>query len=211
MKALLDFLPIVLFFISYKWYGIYTAVYVMIIASVVQVLATRLLHKKFEKMQVIGLIAMVLFGSLTLWFRSPEFIMWKVSAINVIFGFILLGSLFVGQKPLIAYMLDKQIKTTRQVWVNLTLLWGVMFFIIALVNAYFVVIALNLRDKLITFDASFKEIDLPTIQCVNDLCTQAQLAESAWVNFKLFGSLGITLVFMVLTAIYIQKQIKKRP
>ncbi len=205
MKALLDFLPIILFFVSYKFYGIYTAVYVMIIASIIQVIATRLISGKFEKMQVIGLIAMVSFGGLTLWFRSPEFIMWKVSVINILFGLVLLGSLWVGKKPLMAYMLDKQMPAPKNVWVNITILWSSMFFLVAGINAYFVLIAIEFREALIAFDGRFSTVDLPTIECLTQLCTQAQLAENTWVNFKLFGSMGITFVFLVITMIYLQK------
>lgn len=205
MKTLIDFLPIILFFISYKFYGIYTAVYVMIVASVIQVIGTRLMTKKFEKAQVIGLVAMVVFGGLTLWLRSPAFIMWKVSAINLLFAVILLGSLWFSKKPLIAYLLDKQVSMTKQAWIGLNHIWTAMFIVTAIVNSYFVIIALNLREKLITMDIGFQTADLQTITCQIELCTQAKLAEQAWVNFKLFGALGITLLFLMITAFYIHK------
>ncbi len=206
MKALIDFLPIILFFASYQFYGIYVAVVVMIIASVIQVGATRILHKRYEKAQVIGLIAMVLFGGLTLWLKSPAFIMWKVSVINVLFGLVLIISLWVGKKPLIAYIMDKQVLLSNKSWAALTTLWAMMFFLIALINSYFVVIATNARDKLVALDSSFANLDLQTISCKIDLCTQAKITEEAWVNFKLFGALGITVVFLIISASYIYKQ-----
>lgn len=205
MKALTDFLPLILFFVAYKLYGIYTAVYVMIAASIIQVVATKIISGKFEKMQVIGLAAMVFFGGLTLWFRSPEFIMWKVSVLNIIFGLGLLASIWLAKKPAMAYLMDKQVELARQGWIVLTIIWSVMFFVIALVNAYFVQYALATRAQLLASDTSFTTVDLPTIICQTDICTLAQEAESAWVNFKLFGSMGITVIFLVITVIYIQK------
>ena len=209
MKALIDFLPIILFFLSYKLYGIYIAVYVMTIASAVQVVATRIITKKFEKPQVIGLIAMLVFGGLTLWFRSPVFIMWKVSVINLLFAVILLASIWIGKKPLIAYLLDKQINMSKNAWVGLNHIWTMMFIVTAVINTYFIMIAINLRDKLIALEDTFKTVDLQTIVCTTSICTQAKLAEQSWVNFKLFGSLGITIVFLIITAFYIQKYQQK--
>lgn len=209
MKALFDFLPVILFFISYQLYGFYVAVFVIIIASIIQVLATRLLRGKFEKAQVIGLFAIMVFGGLTLWLRSPSFIMWKVTIINLLFALILLGSLWFSKKPIMAYILDKQIDMPRNGWVGLTNLWATMFVVIAAVNTYYVLIALDFRQKLLKLDTSLAKVDLQTITCQTDLCTQAKIAEAAWVNFKLFGSLGITVVFLILTAIYVQRHIQK--
>ena len=41
MKFLLDFGPIILFFIVYKFYGLYAAIYAMIASTFVQIMYTR--------------------------------------------------------------------------------------------------------------------------------------------------------------------------
>ena len=38
----------------------------------------------------------------------------------------------------------------------------------------------------------------------------AQNAEGAWVNFKLFGTLGLTLVLIVITVFLLSKNIKEK-
>jgi Intracellular septation protein A. len=48
MKFLLDFFPIVLFFIVYKTMGLYAAIYAMIGATALQMLITRFQTGKFE-------------------------------------------------------------------------------------------------------------------------------------------------------------------
>jgi intracellular septation protein len=73
MKLLLDFLPIILFFITYKLMGLYAAIYMMIVASVVQVLIVRWRTGKFERMQVITLALLVVFGGVTLAVRGAAF------------------------------------------------------------------------------------------------------------------------------------------
>jgi len=47
MKFLLDFGPIVLFFIVYKFYGLYAAIYAMIASTFVQIMYSRATTGKF--------------------------------------------------------------------------------------------------------------------------------------------------------------------
>ena len=50
MKLLLDFLPLVLFFIAYKLAGIYAATAVIMAATALQMLALYLIDKKLSAM-----------------------------------------------------------------------------------------------------------------------------------------------------------------
>ncbi len=210
MKALFDFLPIILFFVFYKYQGLYAAIYAMIIASLLQVTWTKLYHKTYEKNQVISLIAIIIFGGLTIWLRNPSFVMWKVSVINLIFAAILFGSMFIGKKTILERVLSKQADLTKDIWQKITLLCGISFVIIAIINAYFSIIAIGLRDKLIALDEKWQNTDLQSANCVTDLCFKAQEAEAAWVNFKLFGSLGITLVILIIIVVIISKYNTKK-
>ena len=209
MKILIDFLPVALFFISYKFYGIYIAIYVMTAAVFLQMFWHRLKHGKYERMHVIALVAIVIFGGLTLWFKDPEFVMWKVSVINLIFALIIILSLWIGERPLMKRILGKHISLPNEIWQRVSWLWGFMFVLIATVNAYYTLEALNLRTKLINLDSTYAKLDLQLLVCKNELCQMAQQAENAWVNFKLFGTIGITMVFMIITAIYISRHHKE--
>ncbi len=209
MKALFNFLPVILFFVFYKYQGLYFAIYAMIIASLLQVAWTKLYYKKYEKEQIISLIAIVIFGGLTLWLRNPSFVMWKVSVINLIFAVVLFLSIFIGKKTILERILSAQLKLAKNVWTKLTLLLGLSFTSVAIINVYFSIIAIGLRDKLINLDEKWQGIDLQSANCVIDLCFRAQEAEEAWVNFKLFGSLGITLITMIIMVIVVSKYNKK--
>ena len=92
MKFLTDFLPIVLFFIAYQLYDIYVATAVAIVSSLFQVAYLRLAGKKVEKMHLITLGLLLLFGGLTLLLRDPMFIKWKPTVVNWLFGIVFLGS-----------------------------------------------------------------------------------------------------------------------
>jgi intracellular septation protein len=58
------------------------------------------------------------------------------------------------------------------------------------------------------------KIDLANFDCsqspLESLCISAQSSEEAWVNFKLFGTLGLTLVLIVITVLMLSKHIKEK-
>ncbi len=214
MKLLLDFFPIALFFIVYKTVGLYAAIYAMIGATALQLLVTRVQKGKFEKSHMITFALLVVFGGITLIVRDPAFIMWKVSVLYVVFALVLVGSLWIGEKPLLARMLGKELTLPSQVWQQLTWLWGVGFVGIAIVNAHYVDISLRARSALFNATELDPSIELSNLDCasspVQQLCLNAQQSEASWVNFKLFGTMGLTLILIVITVIFISKHTKDK-
>lgn len=213
MKFLLDFFPIALFFIVYKTMGLYAAIYAMIGATALQMLITRFQTGKFEKIHLITFGLLVVFGGITLAIKDPAFIMWKVSVLYVVFALALILSMWIGEKTLLQRMLGKEMKLPVQVWNQLTWFWGVGFSGIALVNAYYVDIALSTRSALFNTSTLDSKVELTEIDCtsttVEQLCLAAQQSEEAWVNFKLFGTMGLTFVLIIITVIFISKYIKE--
>ncbi|MBT4577780.1 septation protein A, partial [bacterium] len=116
MKFLLDFFPIVLFFIVYKTMGLYAAIYAMIGATALQMLITRLQTGKFEKTHIITFGLLVVFGGITLAIKDPAFIMWKVSVLYVVFALALILSMWIGEKTLLQRMLGKEMTLPAKVW-----------------------------------------------------------------------------------------------
>jgi len=214
MKFLLDFFPIALFFIVYKTYGLYMAIYAMIGATAVQMGITRFQTGKFENAHLITFGLLVVFGGITLAINDPAFIMWKVSVLYVVFALALIMSLWIGKKTLLQRMLGKELDLPLKVWDRLTWIWGLGFVGIAIVNAYYVNLALSTRDLFfastdIDPKMELTEIDCATTQAIN-LCTMAQQTEQSWVNFKLFGTMGLTFVLIVITVASISKYIKEK-
>jgi len=213
MKFLLDFFPIVLFFIVYKTIGLYAAIYAMIGATALQMLITRVQTGKFEKTHLITFGLLVVFGGITLAIKDPAFIMWKVSVLYVVFALALILSMWIGEKTLLQRMLGKEMQLPTKVWNQLTWFWGVGFSGIALVNAYYVDIALSTREQLFSQSTLDPKVELTNLDCtstaVEQLCIVAQQSEESWVNFKLFGTMGLTFVLIVITVIFISKYIKE--
>jgi len=214
LKFIIDFLPIVLFFVVYKNYGIYPAIYSMIAATAVQIFYTKISTGKYEKSHLITFGLLVIFGGITLAFNDPAFIMWKVSVLYVIFALVLIGSIFIGEKTLVHRMLGKEISAPQETWKNITWLWGIGFLIIASINAVYVNSALVARRNFLSTANISGEIELQEINCsispFSDACFIAQQTEDAWVNFKLFGTLGLTFLLLIITILMISKYINPK-
>ena len=214
LKFIIDFLPIILFFVVYKNYGIYPAIYSMIAATAVQILFTKISTGKYEKSHLITFALLVIFGGITLAFNDPAFIMWKVSVLYVIFALVLIGSIFIGEKTLLHRMLGKEISAPYEAWKNVTWLWGVGFLVIAGINAVYVNSALVARSNFLRAENISEDIELQEVDCsispFTDACFIAQQTEDAWVNFKLFGTLGLTFLLLIITILMISKYIKPK-
>lgn len=174
MKFLFDFFPILLFFIAYQMYGIYTATAVAIVASFLQVGMFWWKHRRFETMHLVTLAIIGVFGGATLLLQDEMFIKWKPTVLNWLFGLAFLGSQYIGEKSFAQRMLGNNIALPVSVWQRLNLSWVVFFIAMGFVNLYVVY----------NFDTD------------------------TWVNFKLFGMMGLTLAFVVMQAVYLSRYIK---
>lgn len=173
MKLLIDFFPILLFFIAYKFFGIYVATSVAIGTSFVQVGWHWLKHRKFEMMQVVTLIILIVLGGATLTLHNELFIKWKPTAINWIFATVFLAS-HLTKTTIIQRLMQQNISLPTLIWQRLNMSWVLFFFLTGLANLYVVY----------HYDTN------------------------TWVNFKLFGLLGLTILFVIIQAIFLAKHVK---
>ncbi len=147
--------------------GLYAAIYAMIGATALQMLITRFQTGKFENTHLITFGLLVVFGGITLAIKDPAFIMWKVSVLYVVFALALILSMWVGEKTLLQRMLGKEMTLPAKVWRQLTWFWGIGFSGIALVNAYYVDIALSTRDKLFNSTELDPKVELTELDCAS--------------------------------------------
>ncbi|PSW18356.1 septation protein A [Photobacterium sanctipauli] len=135
MKQLIDFIPLVVFFILYKTHDIYVATGALIAATAVQMAVTWVLYKTVEKMQVITFLMVAVFGGLTIFFHDENFIKWKVTIVYGIFALGLAISQMLG-KPLIKGVLSKDITLPEFAWKRINAAWVIFFIVCAVLNVY---------------------------------------------------------------------------
>lgn len=174
MKQLLDFLPLVVFFVCYKLYDIFVASGALIAATALALAFTWIKYRKVEKMTLVTFVMVAIFGTLTLVFHNDLFIKWKVTIIYALFALALLVSQLVLKKPLIQRMLGKELSLPDPVWSRLNGAWALFFLACGLLNIY------------VAF----------------------WLPQSVWVNFKVFGLTAVTLVFTLLSGVYIYRHME---
>ena len=187
----------------------------MIASTFVQIMYSRVTTGKFVTSQVLTFALLVVFGGISIVLRDPAFVMWKVSVLYVIFAAVLIGSNYIGSKTLLERMMGKELQLPRNTWVNLTWFWSIGFIIIAIINAFFVNTALSARNLFLNSGSIVDpKIDLKNFDCsqspLESLCLIAQSSEESWVNFKLFGTLGLTLVLIIITVLMLSKHIKEK-
>lgn len=136
MNQFFEFFPILLFFIAYKFYDIYVATAVVIVATLLQVIYSWFKHKKVSTMQLITLVLMVVMGSATIYLHDEQFIKWKLSIVEWLFGLVFLGSQFIGKKPIVERMLSSSLTLPAIIWKRLNLMWAIFFISIGFINVY---------------------------------------------------------------------------
>lgn len=136
MKQLLEFIPLILFFIVYKLFGIREASIVLVLATIAQLIILKYQYGKIEKQQLIMSISVVFFGLLTAYFNDVKYLQWKVTIVYALFALALLISQFVFKKPLVKQLLGKEIELPIAVWNKLNLGWTLFFLFCLLANIY---------------------------------------------------------------------------
>ena len=169
MQILVDFLPIIVFFVTYKIAGMYVATGAIMVAMAIQILFQWLKTKTVNKMLLASGVLVAFFGGITLVLQNPIFIQWKPTVVNWLFAAAFLGSRYIGTQTLTERVMGQAIELERVMWQQLNFLWVANFSFLGAANLFVVY----------NFD------------------------EATWVNFKLFGMLGLTLIMVLIQVLWI--------
>ena len=196
---LLDFLPIVLFFVSYfaananseaaarfatEHLGgivsggvvaadvapVLMATVVVCVATLLQITALLLMRRKVHTLLWVTFALVTVLGGLTVWFHNPTFIKWKPSAVCWAMALVLLVSQLLG-KNLLRTLVGKQLQLPDGVWQRLGFAW----------------------------------IAFLTLTGVANLYVAYTFSTSTWVSFKVFGLTALNLLFIVVQGFYISR------
>ena len=202
MKLLFDFLPILLFFATFKyaeghkeWASAFAtehlgfmvsggsvglteapvllATMVVILASLAQVAWLKARGRKVDMMLWISLALVVVLGGLTVWLKSETFIKWKPTGLYWAMALSFLVSQYAFRRNLLKLMLGEQLQLPDAVWARLGLAWAAFFVGMGVLNLW---VAFN-------------------------------FSTDTWVNFKLFGGIGLMLLFTLAQGAYISRHL----
>jgi len=136
MRLLLDFLPILLFFIAYKIWGIYVGTAVLMGATVVQMAIVHRMDGKLSTMHKATLALILIFGALTLFLQDDRFIKWKPTVLYAAMALALAVALWGFGKNFLKAMLGSQLTLPDFVWRRLSAAWVAYCLFMAIVNGY---------------------------------------------------------------------------
>ena len=134
MKFLFDLFPVILFFVAFKFGGIYLATGVAMVATFAQIGWVWFKHRKVDTMLWVSLAIITVFGGMTLFFHNEDFIKWKPTVLYWTFALALAGSALLFRKNLIRVLLAEQFKLPDLVWDRLNWSWVGFFAFMGFAN-----------------------------------------------------------------------------
>ena len=197
MNLILDFLPLFLFFLTYKiasahaadaatfatqWMGtmvsggvigpqeapVLLATLIVMVSTFLQVAWMHLNRRKIDPMLWISLVIIIVFGSATIWFHNETFIKWKPSVILWVMGLIFLISQTRFKRNLLRSTLGDELELTDIAWKRLNFAWIIYFGLMGALN----------------------------------LWVAYSFSTDAWANFHTFGSSGLSIAFILAQGVY---------
>jgi intracellular septation protein len=203
MKFFFDFLPVILFFGTFKYAEARTelaaafatehlgflvsggvvgteeapvllATLVVIVATLLQVGIQLARGKKVDVMLWVTFGLVVVLGGATIWFHNATFIKWKPSVLYWVMGLGFWLSQAIFRKNLLQTLMGEQLELPAAIWQRLNLAWVAFFGLMGVLNLY----------------------------------VAYTFSTSTWASFKAFGATGLMLLFMVAQGFYLSRHLK---
>ena len=177
MKFLFDLFPVILFFVAFKFAGIFVATAVAIVATFAQIGWVWYRHRKVDTMLWVSLVIVTVFGGTTLVLQDETFIKWKPTVLYWLFAATLAGGVLFMKKNLMKSLLAEQLQLPEHAWQRLNSSWIGFFVCMGFAN----------------------------------LAVAYNFSTDIWVNFKLFGGMGLLLVFVLVQGFFLSRHMEDKP
>lgn len=125
--------PLAVFFLVNARAGIFWGTGVFMVATLVSLVASRVMFGRVPVMPLVSGACVLVFGSLTLWLQDDQFIKVKPTIVNALFAGALFIGLFFGQS-LLKVVFGEVFNLTEGGWRKLTLRWACFFTLLAVLN-----------------------------------------------------------------------------
>ena len=136
MKFFFDLLPVILFFIGFKLFDIFTATAIAIGATLAMIVYSKIRHGKIEKMLLINGAIISVLGGITLLLKDQIYIMWKPTVLYWLVAAVLLVSNLFFNKNFIQQMMGKMINAPKPIWDKVNLIWVAFLILLGFLNLY---------------------------------------------------------------------------
>ena len=190
MKQLIEFIPLIVFFIvakleprvvtvgdlSFQLGGVISATAVLIILSLVAYGWAWYRQGRLEKGQSFTLAAIVVMGGLTVILRDEVFLKWKAPIVNWVFALAFWLSGRIGQAGLAERLMGHTLTLSPRQWKRLNHSWTLFFLVLGSVN----------------WAVAFL------------------IPGDFWIDFKVFGNLLITSVFVAAQIVMLRHHLANR-
>jgi len=178
MHVFFEFLPLILFLAAYLYKGIYFAIATLMVAMPIAFVVKYIRTQRVDKMYLWSTIFLLLFGGAALYFRNAGFIYWKPTAFYWAVSIAFLISLWVGEKPLVRRFLEMTGELPT--------------------------------ERISTHD--WRSLNLVWVVFFAamggaNIYVAYHFSEAFWVNFKVFGLLALTFLFMLAQGIWLASKL----
>lgn len=133
LKLFVEFGPLLVFFATNAMKGIYWGTALFVAATLISLVASRLLFGRIPIMPLVSGFFVVVFGGLTLYLHDDVFIKLKPTIVNSLFAAILFGGLMVN-RPLLRHLFGEEFRLSDEGWRKLTFRWACFFVVLAILN-----------------------------------------------------------------------------
>ena len=184
MATLIEYIPLILFFAVYKLVDIYWATGVLVIASGIQIAFAYFKDGSVPKRHWVFFAIALVLGTMTILFRDEHFIQWKATFIYGILSLALLISRFIFKKNLVQKALTGLLKSVSEKQGDSG------------------DVSIEVPQKIWEQLNAFWIVLFAIIAALN-IYVAYNFSLDFWVNFKVFGLIGITFVAIIMTLVRI--------
>lgn len=177
MQILIDFLPVVAFVAAYWLADFKTAILVIMVAVVAQTGITWWLKGSVNRLLIGSAALVVILGGGSLLLNNDLIFKWKPTVLNWVFGLVFIGSQYIGERPIVQRLMESLATEQFQLQRRDWVQLNLMWAVFFAVSG------------------------------AANIIVAYRFSEAFWVNFKLFGLMGMTLAFVVLQAIWLNSRL----
>ena len=176
MQPLIDLLPILAFVVAYWLTDFRTAIAVLMAAMALQVAGTYLVKRTVSRMLLISAALVIGLGGISLVLKNDLIFKWKPTVLNWLFAAVFLGSRYIGERPIAQRFMESVAK-----------------------------------DQFTLSPKDWQRLNLMWVlfflfSGAANIFVAYRYPEAVWVNFKVFGLTGMTLVFALLQGVWLSNR-----